>query len=506
MELFELSVENLVAALIERGLLEEETLTEIFGSHRRDMDLNVLERTLVSRHLISDEILGSLKGEATGFEVVTHPSAARPALPRETAVGAGALVMAGDRRLVAFIDPSEDNIRLVGNALGTAVFETAIFTAHSFDLLFAAAYGGDVVVVRESCPHVHNAIEDCLRLDATDLHIQVGSPPFVRLDGRLQPLDYGPVSADWMAQTARFLGGDRYSELEREKTLDFAFTYGDERFRMNLGHERHGWTLSARLLAATIPLMSKLGLPLSVQNFTSLERGLILVTGPTGSGKSTTLAAILQEIARTQDRHLITLEDPIEYVLEPGELSVVKQRELHEDFVDFPSALRQALRQDPDVVLVGEMRDTETARTAVTAAETGHLVFSTLHTYDAQSTVARLVSMYPEAEQDHAREKLAYILKGVVSQTLVSRATGAGRVAAMEIMLGTPAISNNLRHPKGLSQIRSTIQTSRMDGMQTMEMALADLHIGGAITYEDALFKCRNKEEFEQYLSRGSRS
>jgi twitching motility protein PilT len=307
-----------------------------------------------------------------------------------------------------------------------------------------------------------------------------------------------------MREQAEFLAGRHFPELEREMTLDFAYTYGEERFRMNLGKERHGFTLSARLLSSTIPKMSALGLPKAIQEFIHLERGLVLVTGPTGSGKSTTLAALLQEIASTQDRHIITLEDPIEYVLEQGPRAMVKQREQGEDFIDFPAALRQALRQDPDVVLVGEMRDIETARTAVTAAETGHLVFSTLHTYDAQSTVARLVSMYPEGEQDHAREKLAYILKGVVSQTLVPRANTTGRVAAMEIMLGTPAIANNLRSPKGMTQLRSTIQTSRGEGMQTMEMALADLHRRGLISYDDGLFKARNEEEYEQYIARGT--
>jgi twitching motility protein PilT len=228
----------------------------------------------------------------------------------------------------------------------------------------------------------------------------------------------------------------------------------------------------------------------------------VLVTGPTGSGKSTTLAALLDHIARKQGRHLITLEDPIEYVFNAGPTSVVNQREHGASFTSFPDALRQALRQDPDVVLVGEMRDAATAQTAVTAAETGHLVFSTLHTYDAQSTVARLVSMYPEGEQDHAREKLAYILRGVVSQTLVPRANTTGRVAAMEIMTSTPAIANNLRNPQGIVHLRSTIQTSRKEGMQTMEMALADLVVRGVVSQEEAEFRARDIEEFRRYLTK----
>jgi twitching motility protein PilT len=226
----------------------------------------------------------------------------------------------------------------------------------------------------------------------------------------------------------------------------------------------------------------------------------VLVTGPTGSGKSTLLASLLAHMSLHQGRHMITLEDPIEYHLEEGPNSVVNQRELGEHFTDFASAIRQGLRCDPDVIFVGEMRDRETAQTAVVAAETGHLVFSTLHTYDAQSTVARLVSMYPPEEQDHAREKIAYILRGVVSQTLLPRANHPGRIAAQEIMLDNPAITNNLRAPGGIMRLRDTIQTSRREGMQTMEMALAALVRQGLVTEAEALFRAKNPTEFKRYL------
>jgi twitching motility protein PilT len=274
---------------------------------------------------------------------------------------------------------------------------------------------------------------------------------------------------------------------------------------VNLGLDRRGPKLVARLLPSKLLSMDDLGLPAAVRRFTELERGLVLVTGQTGSGKTTLLAALLAEIARNQARHLITLEDPIEYILAEGPNAVVSQRELGVSFLNFEDALRQALRQDPDVLLIGEIRDAATAEVAVEAADTGHLVFATLHTSDAQSTVSRLVSMFEPAEQDQARIKIAYLLKGIVSQMLVPRAASAGRVAAMEILIGTPSVANNLRRPEGITQLRSTLSTSRKEGMQTMEMALADLVRSGTIRQEEGEVRSRDLDAFYQYL-RGAQS
>jgi twitching motility protein PilT len=246
--------------------------------------------------------------------------------------------------------------------------------------------------------------------------------------------------------------------------------------------------------------MDELALPHSVQNFINLDRGLVLVTGATGSGKSTTLAALLAQICTSQKRHLITLEDPIEFILPQGS-SVVHQRELGTSFSSFPEGLRQALRQDPDVVLVGEMRDLSTIRTAITAAETGHLVFGTLHTFDAASTVSRLVAMYPSEEQDQIRSTLSYTLKGIVSQTLLRSISGKGRVAAFEVMVTNFGIANNLRKIDGAVHLRGAIETGSRDGMQTMDMALADLVRRRLITEEEALEKVVDAADFKRRMS-----
>jgi twitching motility protein PilT len=283
---------------------------------------------------------------------------------------------------------------------------------------------------------------------------------------------------------------------------DFAFTYGAARFRVNFGRDRRGMTIAARKIPTNVPTMQDIHLPEAVRRLVGLDRGLVLVVGPTGSGKSTTLASMLSAIAVDQHRHIITLEDPIEFMIPSGR-SVVHQRELGQSFISFPAGLRQALRQDPDVILVGEMRDLDTIRTALTAAETGHLVFGTLHTFDAPSTVGRLVSSFPAEEHDQVRAQLSYILKAVVAQTLLPLATTKGRVAAFEVMLSTPAIQNNLRKVEGHAFLRQTIETSSRDGMQTMEMALVDLVRRGVVRLDDAEQRAPDPENFRRRIDRG---
>lgn len=303
------------------------------------------------------------------------------------------------------------------------------------------------------------------------------------------------------SQIMSILGAEALEEVLRTHNRDAGYGYGSVRFRINVGADMHGRTMAIRRLPSRIPSFDDLGLPNSVRRFCDLERGLVLVTGPTGSGKSTTLAAILSHIALNQPRHILTLEDPIEFVL-PSRKAVVHQREAKLSFTSFADGLRQSLRQDPDVILVGEARDPETIRAAVTAAETGALVFATLHTYDAAMAVGRIVSAYPEGEQEQVRSQIAGVLKGVVSQTLLPAVSG-GRVGAFEVLVSTPGIVNNLRKVDGLLQLRQLIATGVKQGMQTMEMHLAQLVRRGLVTEAEAEFKARDNEEFHRHLAAG---
>lgn len=490
-------------ALVREQVMDEGAVVRLLGPDGRSISLPELEQRLVAHGVLSEHRLALAKGAASGYPVVVEGTTGLPVLTERVARSCGAVVLDEPAAAVGFVEPNSSNVTMVQEALQGRPFAVKVMTLAHFQDLLRGTYAGEPAgaALRE-LPDMATALTECIRRRGTDLHIQVGRPPVLRLSGRLEPLEYRPVDAEWLHREVRsMMSTHEWNSLEQTRSHDFAYQYGTDRFRVNVAHDSAGLTVAARLLASTIPSMDDLGLPPAVRAFTELERGLVLVTGPTGSGKSTTLASVLDHIARNQSRHVITLEDPIEYVLTAGRSSVVNQRELSRDFLEFPEALRDALRQDPDVILVGEMRDPETARTAVTAAETGHLVFSTLHTMDAMSSVARLVSMYPEGEQDHAREKLAYILKGVVSQTLVPRSTTAGRVAAMEIMLSSAAITNNLRQPNGLTHLRSTMQTSRREGMQTMEMSLATLVLRGLVRVEEAEFRARDREELHRYLA-----
>jgi twitching motility protein PilT len=496
-----LEPESVLRALVDAGITTDERLAAALGPARNRIPLEELERALVRHGVTNAAQLAALKGSLSGYPVVGAGTTMRgDVLPAAVAESAMALVVAASTPTVAFVEPGPTRRRQVANALRTNDFEIWVMSAGQFDDWFDKLYAAPVVVTKP-LGTVHDVFAECSARRASDVHLQVGRPPAYRVDGELKLSEHEVVTRSWLEREVERLLPARLKELERDKTVDFAVPVGDSRFRVNVGADRFGWTIAGRLLASSIPTMDQINLPQAIRQFVELERGLVLVTGPTGSGKSTTLAALLGHIAQNQSRHLITLEDPIEYVLESSGNAIVNQRELGESFTSFTSALKQALRQDPDVILVGEMRDPETAKTAVTAAETGHLVFSTLHTYDAQSSLARLIAMYPPAEQGEAREKLAYIVKGVVSQTLVARASGSGRIAAQEIMVSTPAIQNNLRSEDGLSKIRSTIQTSENYGMQTMEKALALLVLNGQVTREAAEFKARDKAEFERYLS-----
>ena len=322
---------------------------------------------------------------------------------------------------------------------------------------------------------------------ASDLHISLGSAPIIRLHGELQLVGTEGLSGDESEDMVRTLISDtQWHTLQERGELDFSYSLpGVSRFRVNAYRQRGNYSLAIRMIPTLVPTFESLGLPDVVRGFAEKHQGLVLVTGPTGSGKSTTQASLIAYINQTKKRHIITLEDPIEYLHRHGQ-SVIDQREIGIDTMSFANGLRAALRQDPDVILVGEMRDLETIATAITAAETGHLVFATLHTPDAPQSIDRIIDVFPPNQQQQVRVQLAGVLLGIASQRLLPTADGQSRVAAIEVLINTPAVSNLIRSEK-IHQIRTTMQTGKAFGMQTMEMSLRELLAKRKIS--DALFK-----------------
>ncbi|MBO4686241.1 MAG: type IV pilus twitching motility protein PilT [Lachnospiraceae bacterium] len=332
-------------------------------------------------------------------------------------------------------------------------------------------------------------LQEAVDRHASDIHITAGRPVIFRIDGDLRPLDGEKLSPEQIEELVvpLFADNDRLVEtMEKTGEIDFAHSlYGRGRFHVNVFKQRGTLAMVMRLLPFKIPAPRELGLPASVQELCQRKRGLVLVTGATGSGKSTTLASLINMINKTYSKHIITLEDPIEY-LHRHEKSIVNQREIGDDTESYAGALRAALREDPDVLLVGEMRDLETIQTAITAAETGHLVFSTLHTNSAADTINRVIDVFPPHQQQQIRVQLASVIECVISQQLLPIQTGSGRVAAFEVMMGTSAVRNLIREGKAF-QIPSMIQTSKKQGMQSMDDALYNLYIGGLISAENCL-------------------
>ena len=338
---------------------------------------------------------------------------------------------------------------------------------------------------------------------ASDLHLSAGARPSVRVRGRLSPLDeYPKLSAsDTREIVYSILNGDQRQRLETNWQLDFAYSIpGHARFRVNAYYQRGAIGAAFRLIPFGLTSIDDLGLPATVHEFTRKPRGFVLVTGPTGSGKSTSLAAMIDEINSTREEHIMTIEDPIEF-LHGHKKCLVNQRELGSDAQSFADALKAALRQDPDVILVGEMRDLETISTALTAAETGHLVFGTLHTQSAPSTIDRIIDVFPPEGQEQVRIMIANSLQGVVTQTLLPTADGAGRVPALEILLPDDAVRNLIRQGK-VEQIYSVMQTNTKRGMQTMEQALANLITTGVVRFEDALSRSSRPQQLIGILER----
>lgn len=336
---------------------------------------------------------------------------------------------------------------------------------------------------------------------ASDIHITVGVPPIFRINGQLVKIeDIGRLMPDDTEAIAHQLLNEKNKDvLERFGEVDFSYsTKGVGRFRVNIYKQRGSYSMALRLVPLHVPSIDELGLPDILKKLGDNKRGLILVTGPTGSGKSTTLASMINYINETRSNHIITLEDPIEY-LHKHNRSMVNQREIGNDSESYAGALRAALRQDPDVLLIGEMRDLETISTAITAAETGHLVLSTLHTTGAISTVDRIIDVFPPEQQMQIRVQLASVLQGVVSQQLLKRADNSGRIAAIEIMMCNAAIRNHIREGK-TTQILSSMQTGKRFGMVTMDNSLSELYTRGMITYDDAFAFAVDKDNLSRLI------
>lgn len=352
---------------------------------------------------------------------------------------------------------------------------------------------------------IKELLQKVIELGASDMHIVVGAPPMIRLNGELEPLTGYPVlkAEDTQEIIYTVMNEEQVAAFESEKECDLSFGIdGLSRFRLNVYRDRGSVVAAFRAIPFQISTFQDLGLPRVVADFAFRPVGLVLVCGPTGSGKSTTLAAIIDRINRERNCHIITVEDPIEF-LHSHQQSVVNQREVHADTKSFANALKYVLRQDPDVILIGEMRDPETISAALTTAETGHLAFATLHTNDALQTINRIVDVFPSAQQDQIRTQLSFVLEGVLVQQLVPRADGMGRALAMEIMVPNTAIRSLIRAEK-LEQIPSMIEIGTGEGMMTMNQSLYRLMRRGVITMDMALKRTSDPNGLQRLIDKGA--
>jgi len=348
--------------------------------------------------------------------------------------------------------------------------------------------------------NIDDILSDAIDMKASDVHITAGVTPIFRVNGEL--LNYGttilnPLDTEKLVK--KITNENQFDKLIEFGEYDFSYAIpGKSRFRVNAYIQRGSFGMALRIIPYEIPSMESLGLPAIIPELSDLPRGLILVTGPTGSGKSTTLATMINKINSERKCHILTLEDPIEY-LHKHNKSIVNQREVGADTLSFSNGLRAALREDPDVILVGEMRDLETISIAITAAETGHLVLSTLHTIGAPQTIDRIIDVFPPHQQQQIRVQLASVIQAIITQQLLPRADGKGRIAAFEVMVATPAIRNLIREDK-IHQIETAMQTGAKYKMQTMDSALLNLYKNGSITKDTAISRAVSSEEIKKYI------
>jgi twitching motility protein PilT len=353
---------------------------------------------------------------------------------------------------------------------------------------------------------LHKLLEEIVENQASDLHITAGVPPMFRVDGEIRPAPYEPMTPEQTEQMIySVLREDQRKRFEQNKELDLSFgVKGLSRFRMNVFVQRGVVAAAIRMIPYQIQSFDSLGLPPVIKNFADMPNGLILVTGPTGSGKSTTLAGLLDRINGSRAGHIITIEDPIEYIHQHRRC-IVNQREVNSDTKSFPEALKYVLRQDPDVILIGEMRDLETIQAALTIAETGHLVFATLHTNSTFESINRIVDVFPSNQQKQVLSQLAFVLKGVLTQQLIRRRSGTGRVNVSEILVCTPAVAAVIREGK-THQIYSLMQAGQKFGMQTMNQGLFAAYLQKKISLENALERSGNRQELEQMIQKSDPS
>ena len=501
-------------SLVERHVLARDTLEDaIEESARNNLPLPAV---LLARGLVGPKDLAAGIAQSLGMpfvdlgETAIQPAAvhsfSEDLARKHTALG---IEQQGDMILVAFADPA-DHVAIA--AVAAAILAERDMGmipagAEREDLLRSidTAYresdaGSDAIFVGESIdPELHRMFERVHELGASDLHLAAGQPPLVRILGDLHRLiDFDVLSGSRIRELVYSILTKRQQEtFESTHELDTNYTVpGVSRYRVNVYLKRDAVAASFRQIPYVVQPFESLGLPDSVRNFAMLPRGLVLVTGPTGSGKSTTLASLIDLVNQTRPSHIITIEEPIEFVHE-SKMALVSQRNVGTDTASFATALRQALRQDPDVILVGEMRDLETISTAVTAAETGHLVFATLHTQDAAQTIDRIVDAFPAEQQDQVRIQVASTLQGIVTQQLIPTADGLSRVLAAEVLTATPAIRNLIRDGK-IHQVFPMIQAGRKFGMNTMDEHLGELVRAGTITLEAALLRCRDQNELRR--------
>ncbi len=348
--------------------------------------------------------------------------------------------------------------------------------------------------------NIKTILADVIENSASDLHVNVGMPPILRRNTELMDLDFPAVSnEDAKEMVLSMIGPDRFKKFEENKDLDFSTNLDDgHRFRVNAHYQKDTIAISFRVIPNQIPALDDLHLPPIVKELADLPRGLVLVTGHTGSGKSTTLAAMIELINTKHRKRVVTLEDPIEYMIE-NKSSMIEQREMGSDCTGFASGLKHVLRQDPDIIMVGEMRDLETTGSTITAAETGHLVFSTLHTINASQTIERIIDIYPAAQQNQIRTMLANTLQAVISQTLFRRVDEPGMVPCTEILLCTSAVRNCIRENR-IYEIPNIIETSRRLGMQNLDNSITDMYFKGYIDREEAIMRSSSPSKMEKTL------